>query len=202
MANYLYNGVELPNINGVWTDKETYPYAFISEIGLLPTYLFLCSNPVTVTPDGGNYGTIHWQTGTEIATYTLSDGVWTLQSTETSDGSVGNYGNYIIWSSFDLLNETDDSVILAASDPVSAGSSGTANTYARDSFLAGLALGLMGVGGGTADPGNPNTPDIPDGNAPYIFSADSNTLTINQDDGSLTHAWSWRTMQYDVEAKA
>ena len=26
MSKYLYNGVELPDINEVWTDKETYPY--------------------------------------------------------------------------------------------------------------------------------------------------------------------------------
>ena len=30
MANFLYNGVELPDINTVWTDKETYPYATIT----------------------------------------------------------------------------------------------------------------------------------------------------------------------------
>ena len=32
MANYLYNGVELPDINEVWTDKETYPYAFVCRV--------------------------------------------------------------------------------------------------------------------------------------------------------------------------
>lgn len=32
MANYLYNGVELPDINECWTDKETYPYAVITKI--------------------------------------------------------------------------------------------------------------------------------------------------------------------------
>lgn len=30
MSNYLYNGIELPDINEAWTDKETYPYAQIA----------------------------------------------------------------------------------------------------------------------------------------------------------------------------
>ena len=31
MANFLYNGVELPDINTVWTDKTAYPYAIITS---------------------------------------------------------------------------------------------------------------------------------------------------------------------------
>lgn len=63
--------------------------------------------------------------------------------------------------------------------------------YDKRSFLSGLAMGLCGKGDPTKDAA---------ASLPYYFSPNSKTLTINKDDGSLTHNWDWRTMQYNVEA--
>lgn len=35
---------------------------------------------------------------------------------------------------------------------------------------------------------------------PYLYDAETQTLSVNEDDGSLSFGWDWTTMQMDVEA--
>ena len=52
---YIYNGYKLTNIDAVWTDKETYPHAYltrstdraIDEMALPKYGLYLCDEPVS-----------------------------------------------------------------------------------------------------------------------------------------------------------
>lgn len=62
--------------------------------------------------------------------------------------------------------------------------------YDKISFLSGLAMGLTGKGDPVFD--DPS----------YYFTEGSKTLTINKDDGSLSYAWDWDAMQFDVEANS
>lgn len=116
MANYLYNGVLLPDINEVWTDKETYPYALIRKSTDITSLWFAKA--------------IRFYNETNFA-----DGVWSVEVNDavsywlTDSGNDWNlYGETtggwmtaitsVIWSNSDILNE-DGSVYLPASDPVS-----------------------------------------------------------------------------------
>lgn len=56
----LYNGVQLVDINTVWTDKETYPYAVISDApGFVDSgfvyQLMISSSPTEITSSGTRY---------------------------------------------------------------------------------------------------------------------------------------------------
>ena len=57
MADYLYNGEPFPDINTVWTDKETYPYAYIFSDALGSQF---CAFPVPLY-----YKRIHGDNGLE-----------------------------------------------------------------------------------------------------------------------------------------
>lgn len=113
----LYNGVELPDINTVWTDKETYPYAVIvKRLIARMYYLYFSQNAPTVTNsvisitgDSLYYHT-YISGGTEWAGgSSVSDVSWEL-GTAMNDSQVK-------WSNHDILN-TDGTVYLAASDPI------------------------------------------------------------------------------------
>ncbi|MBQ3503707.1 MAG: hypothetical protein IJA75_03265, partial [Oscillospiraceae bacterium] len=49
---YLYNGVRLPDINQVWTNKETYPYAYLIDY---PSEWCLTLMSATLTFNGKQY---------------------------------------------------------------------------------------------------------------------------------------------------
>lgn len=152
MANYLYNGVELPDINEVWTDKATYPYACIAVVSLgnIPPCIYsLCVFSGEHVVDEGN---LVVQTGGKMSAYNalvhtpeldafLSESGLTIEFLqnmadlpsvncwccyrEDEDESAGeNYGfaEMVMWANHDVLN-TDGSVYLAASDPVPIGGS-------------------------------------------------------------------------------
>lgn len=146
MANMLYNGVELPDIESVWTDKGTYPYARIQslESTVMPGYYCVIFNTakhyydgtklvvedsgkqcfaqiLVSTPEGEELAASEGATLEELANSVgLEVGEWGLM---ISDDSV-NAGEYdetpVIWSNYDILN-TDGSVYLAASTPVPVG---------------------------------------------------------------------------------
>jgi hypothetical protein len=63
--------------------------------------------------------------------------------------------------------------------------------FNKKSFLTGLALGLTGK----------PFPLVPSQKepVPYLHIPYTQTLIINQDDGSLSFDWDWDTMQMDVE---
>ena len=122
MANFLYNGVELPDINTVWTDKETYPYVYIAYRPSMALYGLTLSN-VSISIDSGSSNYVA-DTNGNIAIYALQNGEWKLNSTSpiTAGQVVGTVaGSPMIWCNHNILNE-DGSVYLAASTPIRAGS--------------------------------------------------------------------------------
>lgn len=117
----LYNGVLLPDIESVWTDKYKQSYPFLS-IELVPSeniykLWFLNSQ---LSPDNSNN---YFYTRTGYLAYSFKIGStddWAIADRGTNNTSrilIGYSGNTIIWTNHDLLN-TDGSIYLAASAPV------------------------------------------------------------------------------------
>lgn len=120
----LYNGVELPNIDKVWTDKETFPYAFIIFFAEYNVHtVFLCKNQL-ITNRSLSY--IHGVGGTlYYDAYDVNetkDGFVEYQL-NGADGGVGlDDDNVLIWSSDDIVSERDmTTVMYEGSDPVPVG---------------------------------------------------------------------------------
>lgn len=108
MANYLYNGVELPALPE-W-DKETYPYAVI-WIAFVTNAIYL---DILKEFDFSSAGILH--TTKEDSLFALCSGdSWSEFKASTSDSQI--VGSQIKWTNTDILNE-DGSVYLAASDPI------------------------------------------------------------------------------------
>lgn len=114
----LFNGVKLPNIDSVWTDKETFPYAIVYTI-TIPTEpvtyssIFVCMSVPCIYD-----GTSVKSSETALrGLYRLQDGVWTFLSEGVSSVMIP-IDNTTFWSNHDILNTTDNSVHLAASEPI------------------------------------------------------------------------------------
>lgn len=108
MANYLYNGVELPELPK-W-DKKQYPYALIDN----PSHILIIGESVKYTNTSSGY-TVYFSG--DCLNYMLDEAgdKWIIRP---GDGTVlGNAIKNIIWSNTDILNE-DGSVYLSASEPV------------------------------------------------------------------------------------
>lgn len=126
MPNYLYNGIELPQLPE-W-DKSIYPYAVIVKQGYFTTYYKLrCYATISYYTDvdgerkfGGD-GTvaIGYQVPVTDATNSAWESVGEIDvSTVVGEHSVSddNSGN-LMWANFDVLN-TDGTIYLAASKPI------------------------------------------------------------------------------------
>ena len=117
----LYNGVKLPNIDKVWTDKETYPHAFIKYLPSYSVYtVYLCKTQVlynrredTLVGTDGNIYYTAYDVNEE------NDG-FVLYKQDASSGGVNASG--VIWTSHDIVYKNDNaSVYFAGSDPVPVG---------------------------------------------------------------------------------
>ena len=120
MANYLYNGVKLPDINAVW-DKTTYPYAFIvhhdSYNDAYDRYELWLS---ATKPYMREYSGLHQLMVVGSKCYYLTDGVWILKydfDTEWYAIESQYEGDECIWSNVDIL-DLDGSILSTASGPV------------------------------------------------------------------------------------
>lgn len=116
-GNYLYNGVEFPDINTVWTDKTTYPYAFIYYDGVYTNL-----NLTTVRPEYSYYnGSIGFYSfNCYYLRYTLGVDCWEYLAGGGSYEAVGCAEENIkefYWSNCDILS-ADGSVYFAGSQPV------------------------------------------------------------------------------------
>ena len=108
-ATMLYNGVELPNIESVWTDKTAYPYATILYSASKNRYnLWLTSKQWTVT------GLLSLSAGTSSYVLYASDGSWLFNF--KSSGSQSESGSPI-WSSYNVL-DSNGNIIYPTSDPI------------------------------------------------------------------------------------
>ena len=118
MANFLYNGVELPDINTVWTDKETFPYAVIFGATSAEA-----SQGIKYTAWGfsslGSYDGASFIVENSFAAgfYITNDSKsWTFVGVSTEFGQ-REVDAVPLWSNHDILNP-DGSVYLAASTPI------------------------------------------------------------------------------------
>lgn len=130
---YLYNGVELPDINTVWTDKATYPCAIITRTISDGTYtLCVCGDKPYYTEQA--HGTEGYEP-TVIAPkprkgFVCVGGSWVLNIDETDYGAALPAGTFeLIWTNADVMNKDNGSVYLNGSNPVLKGWYG--NTFYR-----------------------------------------------------------------------
>lgn len=114
MANYLYNGVELPALPE-W-DKSAYPYALILYtpiFGIAQWTLYVGSEIIYRQVTSG------YQVGfSTCKTWTTSGKVWSARDDNAEETYIVSVGSSSLkWANFDVLND-DGSVYLAASDPI------------------------------------------------------------------------------------
>lgn len=106
----LYNGVKLPNIDTVWTDKNNCPYACTILLGtdygtVISSFPFMVVDGVTVAKGS-------------IYIFALTDGSWSEAPSGTLDDYTTVAGAPPFWASHDITNFADGSVYLAASAPI------------------------------------------------------------------------------------
>lgn len=105
----LYNGVELPDIQSVWTDSEAYGYVSIRDV--YGDYYFLVSNSVQYL-SGSRLNVDHrW------ISYRLSSGVWQQIATGTNGINPDANINFV-WSNHDIINKDNGDVFFVATDAV------------------------------------------------------------------------------------
>lgn len=125
IVGYLYNGVQLPDINTVWTDKETYPYAYIATSGYdeMPYALQLVNKQAALVENGGTklvevsapYSVSIYVVDTSMSNWIHADTATEAEGSLVIAGTEGSMR--VVWTSHDLL-DTDGSIYLAASEPV------------------------------------------------------------------------------------
>lgn len=143
MGNMLYNGVELPDINEVWTDKVTYPYACILFYDNTIYCLFLSTDKLcrlgsslVGCKDGAIKG----------IQYQMEDGSWSFLMNRDFGATSGAAYAPAIWSSYDF-NYSDGSLILAATDPVDPNApTEPVWQFNLQDFLSGIAAGAASRG--------------------------------------------------------
>lgn len=118
MANYLYNGIELPQLPE-W-DTEIYPYAVIVRFTSAYMLAFLAT-PIRVQHDGST--TNRFGGVAHIAYKSLEGEEWVELENSTATIPVwvkwANYDVYYYYDSTDILYpELAGVVYLAASDPI------------------------------------------------------------------------------------
>lgn len=130
---YLYNGVELPDINTVWTDKATYPCAIIGRgIPNGTYYLTVCGDKPYYTEQ--SYGTEGYEpivvAPKPFKGFSCVGGSWVLNTEDTGYGAALRTGTFeLIWTNVDVMNKDNGSVYFNGSDPVIKGWDG--NTFYR-----------------------------------------------------------------------
>ena len=130
MANYLYNGVELPQIPE-W-DKETYPYVAMT-ISANVVNALMSTEPLGVDDfdlSDDRVG-IKYYINTE-----LNPDTWELAA-NTNIGYIKPF-----WANYDVLNE-DGTIYLAATEPVPVGGEPIDPTSFMQGWLVGRRLAGM-----------------------------------------------------------
>lgn len=141
MANYLYNGVELPALPN-W-DKTAYPYAAMHSDLLRQTYYLRCFDaPYTVRADSAVLMPFNIAEGTKYLYFSCKPSdtfAWKDQGEQTADTQV-SFNKYDAWSNYDVIDEggdfyEDGTIVCAASDPV------PVNPIDKASFFQGWLVG-------------------------------------------------------------
>ena len=149
MAELLYNGVRMPDMDTVWTDKTTYPYAYVQQIG--PQYYLSIVSTQFYVNAAGTF--MYWSADGAGKVYTVNfdsvtgdvdEWVFYREFTYSKDGwNTGPAALPYIWTNFDVYY-SDGTLCFAGSEPESL--PGPEPAYDRAKFLSGLAAGLAGKG--------------------------------------------------------
>ena len=123
-ATMLYNGVELPNIDTVWTDKMTYPYACIYLNPENVYRLCISSYPMRYKTENSKTG-LWFEQSTSFISFAIDKTYWKQVSANSNarglfsggNGTDNRHGYIVYWSSYDFV-DFDGTVYLVASDPV------------------------------------------------------------------------------------
>lgn len=123
--NYLYNGVELPALPEYDATRYRYSFIYLRNNGVY--HFFALTSNIEYSPDGtdGNdIVTVDAGTWVQYRLYDLS-GEWTFFSENNQYATLTTCdieaGDKLIWSSHDIIDTTDNSLYLAASDPIPVG---------------------------------------------------------------------------------
>lgn len=110
----LYNTVILPNIDSVWMDKQSYPYAVVVSVNG-STGIYTCSFQPSIDANGELNNSVSGQ----INCYLAENGSWTVavENEAVDVGGLAVNPSYCVWTSHNILN-TDGTTYLAASEPL------------------------------------------------------------------------------------
>lgn len=158
MSNFLYNGVELPDINTVWTDelKAQYSYAYVGtgahvSTGEAEPRLIFSGEKKTANADGRGIFL------SAASKWRLVNGEWVIN--QQSNASI----LLITWSNTDVyygadVEEVGGTLYLAASTPVPV----VTNTLDPTAMLMGWLVGKRVAGLRKTQTDVPVVPDVPD----------------------------------------
>lgn len=174
MANYLYNGVEAPDINAVWVDKATYPHAYMATNHADYYFLFLSTVSVNVITSGGGFYAYGKANGSCICYSSNVGKEWERKEDEDATIVEGEESMHVsmmlVWSNTDVYHRKldgsgdDGALYIAASDPVPVDSGGDGGGDTEEpepkkfdlrSMLTGMIISpkrmIIGRGGGAGD---------------------------------------------------
>ena len=131
-STMLYNGVEITDINAVWTDElqVEYPYAVIETNAEQSYFVLIVTNKETRLAKNGSTFALVAIEDTQYKTWSIDIGrncdgtCWCSYSDGTkdaiSDKSLGTFG-CVLWSNYDLLDYDNGTLAFESSAPVSVG---------------------------------------------------------------------------------
>lgn len=127
MANYLYNGKELPALP-VW-DKNEYPYAFIARGHVFGYHFVVTKSPAqcfdrTDSTGASEYVVIDWE-APSMRSAVIRDGAssWGELHSDTTNTDIVLYTDGLIWANYDIYK--DGTIYRSATDPIPLGSATT-----------------------------------------------------------------------------
>jgi len=112
----LYNGIKLLNIDTIW-DKETYPYCIIFALDHIPgAYNIAFTSTKYVADEQG----IHLTDTTNFVEYIFYSTTYSLhRGPDILESGDGWSSTKFIWANYDVYNNANQSIYLAASNPIS-----------------------------------------------------------------------------------
>lgn len=119
MANWLYNGVELPELPELTEEqKATYRYAFIGYKSNEGQYCaFMMKTPLGAIEVYGSdkpVSDLHDDVNPDALAFKFSNGEWV----ELNPNNLHYYVFEIIWANYDVVLTNTNTVVLAASNPI------------------------------------------------------------------------------------
>ena len=121
IIGYSYNGVVLPDINEVWTDKEAYPYAVVFKSIAYGFYMLVTSSTVFTTYIHSSLNMRVFSSGkSNYSRYTNESdpAQWAFIRSAVKDSLNFFVHSYSpVWANFDMIDTDTSAIYLAASEP-------------------------------------------------------------------------------------